>query len=344
MTSESNGNITTLPDFTMYVADMLSNDSEAIPTIIGMMNSRSGGWRNSVTCDFTAEDVILALDQLVKHGLVEPIPRDMTAGWINESIDESDLPEDVRQQWFRLTLKGRQALDVWEPPKSLEDRLIELVQTASMPLYTAYHRLMEHIGEDYSFEEFSQLVNHMLENETIQLSQTLHTPDKLTVSPDLEGSGDSEIQVNKVPGDLGKRYADIGQKESTVDVFGYILTIGPAANQPLQPFESIAQIPNPVDVLEKIVQYSFILGPWVRERGSVRHFVINEENGITARKVIPEVKPEYEESMLEAMARRRLNRGMPGIERVIIRHIVVDAENQIIGDYYGLAITDPLAY
>ncbi len=117
-----------ISDLMLFVADTLSDDCESIPLILNMLNFRWGRPRVFMKRDFVLDDVTQALDRLVKHDLVASLPLETAGKRHNEAIEECELSGKVKGQWFRLTPKGRQALDAWLLPKDIEDHITELVR------------------------------------------------------------------------------------------------------------------------------------------------------------------------------------------------------------------------
>lgn len=107
----------------MFVLDVLKYDIEQISSIVNLMNNAGCiGWRECWPADFSKEDVIPVLGELVQDGYLdlydysEPEKRLVPAG------DVGYLPGDFsgneEKFWYLLTNKGRKLLDIWDPPVS----------------------------------------------------------------------------------------------------------------------------------------------------------------------------------------------------------------------------------
>lgn len=219
-------------NISMFMVDVLRYGRETPSGIVTLLNDRgSVGWRNFVTLDFTVQIVMPVLRELIWQGLVQVVPEDIAPGEFHAWSDGADLEKNLDHLWVRLTEKGRQALDEWDPPKSLEDYAVEAVKIA-----------------------------------------------------------------------------------------------------PTQSVETIAQIADPMAVLQKIVEMYPGYESWVTKMSCVRHFLIDTENRIYASR----------ERVWENVARHRLDRGLSDIGEAIVRHIVLDPADKVAGDYFGPASLDPL--
>lgn len=101
----------------MFVLDVLRYDYESIDSIIKLLNDSEGvGWREFWPTDFSTEELIPALESLVKKEHVKPFYFDQTT----QSLEKFDHPcfiEVVEQVWFGLTEEGRQHWEAWSPPE-----------------------------------------------------------------------------------------------------------------------------------------------------------------------------------------------------------------------------------
>jgi hypothetical protein len=331
-----------LPHTALFVAEVLRYGSESVPLILDLLNERSSvGWRNYVTQDFTEEDVITALDTLIMLGLVEPFYVEPFTSRFRRATDEelAHLREDLDRYLFRLTRKGRQIVDVavedvtgTQVPISLEDRLIDLVEHTPASLDVAYQWLNEQIGEPISFDEFSNLVNAVLDAEYIQLWQS--TNDRGSSAADA-----SQVLLGEIPHNVRERHMKSGDDVTDVEVSRYILAKGPRPRwpEPEPPKVVLARIEDPKDLLAAMVEQHSYLQEWLDRTGKTRHFIILEDNGVHVS-----LGPGPDESIRERLSAFLIDRGLPGVEEMTIRHIVIDADNVVIGDYFGPAPLDPL--
>jgi hypothetical protein len=344
MMTNSNGRSTPrrLPHTALFVGEVLRYGSESVPIILDLLNERSSvGWRNYVTRDFTEEDVFSALDTLMMFGLVEPFYVEPLTSRFRRATGEelAHLREDLDRYLFRLTRKGRQIVDVavqdvtgTQVPVSLEDRLIDLVEHTPASLDAAYQWLIEQIGERISFDEFSNLVNSVLDAEYIQLLQS--SDDRGSSAADA-----SQVLLSEIPHDIRERRMESDDEDAGVEVSRYFLAKGPRPRwpEPEPPKAALARIEDPKDVFAAMVEQHSYLQEWLDRTGKTRHFVIFEDNGVH---VSLELGPG--DSIRERMSGILIDQGLPGMEELTIRHIVIDADNVVIGDYFGPAPLDPL--
>ncbi len=95
----------------------------------------------------------------------------------------------------------------------LEALLIDLVQMAETPLYSAYRWIGKQLGHDVSLTEFLHLVDDLLERDVLQLwsvDQTSH----------------DRTELSQVPEQLEFRYRELGHLEDSFDPFGFSITLG----------------------------------------------------------------------------------------------------------------------
>lgn len=101
----------------MFVLDVLRYDMETIPLILDLLNNDGSiGWRFAWKGEFTEQQVIPVVEELVRRGLIRCL------------IDQPGSPEliplealpDIRRNrqslWFKLTPEGLAEWDVWDPP------------------------------------------------------------------------------------------------------------------------------------------------------------------------------------------------------------------------------------
>src|SRR5437667_10565644 len=98
------------PHMKMFVADMLMDGIETLPSILEMLNNRRfGGLRNAVTQDFFWDDVLLAIVELVRLEWVT-LWHD-NGDLIEVNPDPADLLRSTQESskclWSKLTVEGR---------------------------------------------------------------------------------------------------------------------------------------------------------------------------------------------------------------------------------------------
>lgn len=101
----------------MFIIDVLRQDIESIPLIVNRLNSRSSlGWRFAWSHDFTETEVIEALKDLLRKGLIRPLQDNEELGKIVYLEKDADIWSNIDSLWFELTDKGREAWNKWDPP------------------------------------------------------------------------------------------------------------------------------------------------------------------------------------------------------------------------------------
>ncbi len=104
----------------MFIVDVMRHgEIEQVSGILQLLNSRSCiGWRIFWPRDFTAEEVVATLEHLLQKGMVHLLIHDERRRELVDATPESvDLRAEWPTLWFRLTPKGREAWESWEPPK-----------------------------------------------------------------------------------------------------------------------------------------------------------------------------------------------------------------------------------
>ena len=105
----------------MFILDVMRHDdAENISSIVNMLNDDSGsiGWREFWLHDFTREEVLWAMNELIAQKFVQPL-REGTARMERVDARTVNLQKKSDDLWFALTKAGRQAWQKWIPPKSI---------------------------------------------------------------------------------------------------------------------------------------------------------------------------------------------------------------------------------
>lgn len=107
----------------MFVLDVLKYDIEQISSIVNLMNNTGCiGWRVFSPTDFSKEDVIPVLGELIQNGYLDLYDYSEREKCLLPVGDIGYLPGDFsgneEQYWYLLTSKGRELLDIWDPPVS----------------------------------------------------------------------------------------------------------------------------------------------------------------------------------------------------------------------------------
>lgn len=104
----------------MFILDVLRHDViEQVPSILKLLNNDGGiGWREFWPHDFTVDEVVPALEGLVRAGYVRAL-REQGSGdqLVPVCSLELDIGRDQDTLWFELTDEGRRVWGQWEPPQ-----------------------------------------------------------------------------------------------------------------------------------------------------------------------------------------------------------------------------------
>ncbi|MHC4123314.1 MAG: hypothetical protein ACYSSI_07055 [Planctomycetota bacterium] len=102
----------------MFVLDVLKYDIEQIDSICNLLNDTGCiGWRDHWPNDFSRGEVVEALFNLCKQGLVEILINNDALDelvYLDVSINNCDSITD--DMWFKLTKEGKKKWDNWVPP------------------------------------------------------------------------------------------------------------------------------------------------------------------------------------------------------------------------------------
>ncbi len=314
----------------MFVADALMDGIETFPDIVALLNDRRlGGWRNAVYRDFTTEDVFAALDELISSGLIDMWSEDIS-GLIPITGEAANIAELVaakegsRSVWFRLTVKGRQTVEYWNPPETFDQLLtgyLERSPASPTSLYSAYQWLSEQLGQHLTFSEFARLIDYMLEYNYLHLWRS---------DGGNHDQGD-RVFVPMLPSNLDAGHKVSEHADFRADPRSYFLTLGEEPALPLKQ-EHLADILDPSELVEKLIERDPDKRAWFTERKAVRHVVVDDKDTVTIGIG----------SVSEFRAKIRWGKGLPEMGNQKIRHIILDETGKVISDYHGPAASDPL--
>jgi hypothetical protein len=118
--SMSSSNVTPSPErqLDMFVLDVLRHDVvEQLSSVVRLLNDTTCiGWRQFWPHDFSSSEVVPALLDLERSGLVRALREtegeNQLAPIPSGQLDSSEAEE----VWFGLTEKGRRLWEEWEPP------------------------------------------------------------------------------------------------------------------------------------------------------------------------------------------------------------------------------------
>lgn len=105
----------------MFILDVLRHDDiEQLSSILKLMNNDACiGWREFWPHDFTPQEVIPALEDLVRAGYVTAWCEEESVDELSQiTVDRLDVNRDKESLWFALTDKGRRLWNQWEPPQA----------------------------------------------------------------------------------------------------------------------------------------------------------------------------------------------------------------------------------
>jgi hypothetical protein len=98
----------------------------------------------------------------------------------------------------------------------IESMLIDLVQIAESPLYSAYRWLGRELGRDVRLDAFLRLIDQLLRDEKLRLWR---------VDPESQ----ERTRVFRIPAGIERRYTAEPSLDPAFDPFGLSLTLGPEA-------------------------------------------------------------------------------------------------------------------
>jgi len=100
---------------------------------------------------------------------------------------------------------------------SIELQLLDLLQKAETPLYSAQRWVVRQLGRELAMPEFLRLLAPLLEDDVVRLWA-------------VDASTGERSRRSAVPPDLAERYAaEASHLDDSFDPFGLSLTLGPAA-------------------------------------------------------------------------------------------------------------------
>jgi hypothetical protein len=105
---------------------------------------------------------------------------------------------------------------------SIDLMLLDLVQIAEAPVYSAHRWLSRQLGRELSMAEFLRLLAPLVDEDVIRLWA-------------VDSTTHERRRWIEVPSDLDERYARIPDLDDSFDPFGLSLTLGPAADLDADP-------------------------------------------------------------------------------------------------------------
>lgn len=104
----------------------------------------------------------------------------------------------------------------------IEVRLLELVQMAESPLYSAYRWLGRQLGRNLAMSEFLHLVDSLVQQDILRLWS-------------IDPASQERTRSRVVPEELEQRYLRLDDLDKSFDPFALSLTLGPAADVDADP-------------------------------------------------------------------------------------------------------------
>jgi hypothetical protein len=105
---------------------------------------------------------------------------------------------------------------------SIEVLLVDLVQMAESPLYSAYRWLGRQLGRDISIGEFLRLVDALVQRDVLRLWS-------------IDPQSQTRTRLHSVPRGLEQQYIELETPDATFDPFALSLTLGSAADPAAAP-------------------------------------------------------------------------------------------------------------
>lgn len=105
----------------MFVVDVLRHDIEQVSSIVNLLNDTGCiGWRDQSPSDFSSNQVISVIPNLVEKGYVDVYMYSKSEDALVPACEVGSMPEGFagkeNSYWFLLTDKGRAAWELWSPP------------------------------------------------------------------------------------------------------------------------------------------------------------------------------------------------------------------------------------
>jgi hypothetical protein len=122
MTTKTDNKDTEISQMAMFVIDVLRYDIETTSSILKLLNDRGSiGWRFAWSKDFTEAEVIQALKELVRKGLVKLLLQDEAIKELVPVSETEVIWDNVDSLWFKLTKNGWQTWNQWDDPPREQD-------------------------------------------------------------------------------------------------------------------------------------------------------------------------------------------------------------------------------
>lgn len=103
----------------MFIVDVLRHDAaESLATLLRLLNNDGCiGWRVFWPHDFEREEVLAALEELIRAGMVEQLVLDQDGvELVAVARGAMEFRGDAEEIWFALTPKGKAEWERWQPP------------------------------------------------------------------------------------------------------------------------------------------------------------------------------------------------------------------------------------
>ncbi len=119
MKAQASANAENRSKLKAFVIDILHYDIESMQTLLNHLNEREViGWRKFWPRDFTKEEIIPVLEELINDHFIETLQYNGTTVRLEKVDMRGSVIKDLADSlWFRLADKGYDAWKKWSPPR-----------------------------------------------------------------------------------------------------------------------------------------------------------------------------------------------------------------------------------
>ena len=99
----------------LFILDVLRRDLENVQSLLNMLNDDTSiGWRDFWPRDFSEAEVVPALNDLARDGLIKQLVEQ--GGELVEKQQSVVLVSGEEAVWFQITRRGLDVWNAWRPP------------------------------------------------------------------------------------------------------------------------------------------------------------------------------------------------------------------------------------